>query len=96
MSLRTATVLLWLFVINLGVAFGAGLYEARIALPRWIVSSAESETHWNAEAARAARDPSGRVGRGTEGIFAHVPASFRDVELCEVPPRTRMVGVSLG
>jgi hypothetical protein len=52
MSLRTATVLLWLFVINLGVAFGAGLYEARIALPRWIVSSAESETHWNAESAR--------------------------------------------
>jgi hypothetical protein len=35
-----------------GVAFGAGLHEARIALPRWIVASEESETHWNAEAAR--------------------------------------------
>jgi hypothetical protein len=51
-SQRTATILLWLFVMNLGIAFGAGLYEARIALPRWIVSSPNSETHWNAAAAR--------------------------------------------
>ncbi len=26
---------LWLFVLNLGVAFGAGLYETRIVLPMW-------------------------------------------------------------
>ena len=26
-------VLLWLFVINLGIAFGAGIYEARIVIP---------------------------------------------------------------
>ena len=52
MPQRTATILLWLFVMNLGIAFGAGLYEARIALPRWIVSSPNSETHWNPEAAR--------------------------------------------
>jgi hypothetical protein len=25
----------WLFVINLGIAFGAGLYEAVIVLPQW-------------------------------------------------------------
>ena len=25
----------WLFVINLGVAFGAGLYEARVVIPQW-------------------------------------------------------------
>lgn len=28
-------VLLWLFVINLGIAFGAGLYESRIVAPLW-------------------------------------------------------------
>jgi hypothetical protein len=28
-------VLLWLFVINLGIAFGAGLYEARVVVPGW-------------------------------------------------------------
>lgn len=26
-------VLLWLFIINLGIAFGAGIYEARIVIP---------------------------------------------------------------
>ncbi len=26
---------LWLFVINLGVAFGAGVYEARVVVPQW-------------------------------------------------------------
>ena len=29
-------VLLWLFVVNLGVVFGAGIYEARISVPRWV------------------------------------------------------------
>jgi Domain of unknown function (DUF1772) len=28
-------IVLWLFVINLGVAFGAGLYEARVVIPQW-------------------------------------------------------------
>ena len=28
--------LLWLFVINLGVAFGAGIYEARVVIPEWV------------------------------------------------------------
>lgn len=42
-------ILLWLFVLNLGVSFGAGLYEHRISLPRWLdVTGA----HWSAEAAR--------------------------------------------
>lgn len=47
-------VLLWLFVINLGIVFGAGLYEARIEFPQWLVYSAESGYRWNAEAARQA------------------------------------------
>ena len=28
-------VLLWLFVINLGIALGAGLYESRVVIPGW-------------------------------------------------------------
>ena len=51
MSVRTSTWLLWLFVINLGIAFGAGLYEHRIAVPDWIVTSPDG-AHWNADAAR--------------------------------------------
>jgi len=45
-------VLFWLFVINLGITVGAGLYEHRIVLPRWIRSSPRDASHWNAEAAR--------------------------------------------
>jgi hypothetical protein len=58
MSSTTQTILLWLFIINLGVAFGAGLFEHRIVVPRWLRSSPESGTHWNAEAVRA--DDTGR------------------------------------
>jgi hypothetical protein len=47
-------ILLWLFVINLGMVFGAGLYEARIAFPQWLVSSGESGYRWDAAAARQA------------------------------------------
>jgi hypothetical protein len=28
-------VVLWLFVVNLGTAFGAGVYEARVVIPQW-------------------------------------------------------------
>ncbi len=30
-----SNVLLWLFVINIGIALGAGLYESRVVLPEW-------------------------------------------------------------
>ena len=56
MSTGTATILLWLFVINLGVAFGAGLYEQKIVVPHWITRG-DAGAHWNAEAAR--RDDTG-------------------------------------
>jgi hypothetical protein len=46
--------LLWLFVINLGVALGAGLYESRIVVPQWLSVSREGVSHWNAETARQA------------------------------------------
>jgi hypothetical protein len=44
----------WLFVISLGIAFGAGLYESRIVVPQWISFSPQSGVVWNAEAARQA------------------------------------------
>ena len=53
-----AATLLWLFVINLGIAFGAGLYEHRIVVGRWLTSSHESGAHWNGDAAR--QDDTGR------------------------------------
>jgi hypothetical protein len=32
-------ILLWLFVIDLGIAFGAGLYEQRMIVPQWFSGS---------------------------------------------------------
>ena len=54
---RLSAVLLWLFVIDLGTAFGAGLYESRIVLPDWIDTSAPG-AEWRADIAR--RDDTGR------------------------------------
>ncbi len=48
------TILLWLFVINLGIALGAGLYEGRIVFPQWLVQLPDGSYQWNAEAARQA------------------------------------------
>ena len=45
-----------LFVINLGIAFGAGLYEHRIVVPRWVTAD-DSGGRWNADAVR--RDNTG-------------------------------------
>jgi hypothetical protein len=50
MSRSVSGFLLWLFVINLGIALGAGLYEHRIAIPEWLVTSGASGPHWNADA----------------------------------------------
>lgn len=47
-------ILLWLFVINLGIVFGAGLYEARIEFPQWLIYSVQDGYRWSAEAARQA------------------------------------------
>ena len=52
------TILLWLFVINLGIAFGAGLYEHRIVVSRWIRASSATGIQW--DAAAALQDDTGR------------------------------------
>lgn len=36
---RIADLVLWLFVIDLGIAVGAGLYEARFMVPQWMNSA---------------------------------------------------------
>jgi hypothetical protein len=33
--MSVSDLVLWLFVVNLGVVFGAGCYEARIVVPMW-------------------------------------------------------------
>jgi len=42
MAIRFTSILLWLFVINLGVAFGAGLYEARVVVAGWAGTSPQT------------------------------------------------------
>lgn len=54
---RFATVLLWLFVINLGIALGAGLFESRIVVPDWIEGSGAA-AEWNPDVVR--QDDTGR------------------------------------
>jgi len=44
--------MLWLFVIDLGIAFGAGLYEHRIVAPRWLTFSAGAGAHWHGDLVR--------------------------------------------
>ncbi len=51
MATTASAVLLWLFVINLGLALGAGLYEERIVVSRWIRRTSAGAS-WNADAAR--------------------------------------------
>lgn len=49
-----AIALLWLFVINIGIALGAGLYEHAVVVPGWIGPGPDGLPHWDAEAARSA------------------------------------------
>jgi hypothetical protein len=51
------TAVLWLFVIFLGITFGAGLYESRVVVSQW-TTAADGAAQWNADAARA--DDTGR------------------------------------
>jgi hypothetical protein len=83
MSARASRVLLWLLIINLGIAFGAGLYEHRIVVPDWLTSSASGQ-HWSAEAAE--RDDTGRrfwafvtTGPLTLLTLANLYAAWRSV-----------------
>jgi hypothetical protein len=54
--MTAAQLALWLFVVILGIAFGAGLYEHRIAMPRWMPVE-NGVLRWDAASAR--RDDTG-------------------------------------
>jgi hypothetical protein len=43
-------VLLWLFIINLGTTFGAGIYEMRIILPQWFKRKPNKQFQLNIKA----------------------------------------------
>jgi hypothetical protein len=58
MAQSIAEALLWLFVMNLGIAFGVGIYEAKIIAPQWARSPPES----------VIRSPA-RVGHVTFRVF---------------------------
>jgi hypothetical protein len=45
--------LLWLFVVNLGLVFGAGIYEQRIVAPRWLERRPGAPARWHAAALRS-------------------------------------------
>jgi hypothetical protein len=47
-------ILLWLFVMALGVAFGAGVYESRVAFPQWLLHFPDGSISWDAAAAQEA------------------------------------------
>lgn len=42
-------ILLWLYVILLGIAIGGGLYEMRVTVPLWAHSPPESAWYWEAQ-----------------------------------------------
>ncbi len=57
MNTMSKTVL-WLFIINLGIALGAGLYEARIVVPDWTGTAGGGTPRWNPVTAQ--HDDTGR------------------------------------
>jgi hypothetical protein len=67
-SMTIDAVALWLFVVNLGVVFGAGVYEQRIVAPRWLERGPTGPARWHAAAARA-----DDVGRRFWGLAATLP-----------------------
>ena len=70
MAYYLSEILLWLFIINVGTAFGAALYEGRIVIPQWTATTGDG-FHWNADAARRS-DPDHKFW----SFFATVPLTF--------------------
>ena len=72
MLTTTSTIFLWLFVMNLGIAFGAGLYEHRVVVSQWVTSrrfvhsSRRSGVHLLLFHSRDG-EPDGKAGFGSVG-----------------------------
>ena len=56
--------LLWLYILNLWIAFVAGLYEHRIVVARWLFANADGTRHWDGHA-RGATTPACGFGRSS-------------------------------
>jgi hypothetical protein len=65
-----AVITLWLLILALAIAFGAGLYEHRIVLPQWFTRKPNGRV-WNAQAAREAD-----VGRKFWGFVSTGPLTL--------------------
>lgn len=66
-----ANIFLWLWVIDLGIASGAGLYEQRIVLPQWFSPDADGRLRVNVEAMRSTD-----AGRRFWGFTTTVPLTL--------------------
>lgn len=64
-------ILLWLFIINLGIAFGAGLYETIIVLPQWFLKSSGPGFLLNSKAMNETD-----VGRKFWGMVTTIPLTL--------------------
>lgn len=53
--MKAPQIVLWLFVLFLGITFGAGLYEIRVEIPQWLTMTNAGYV-WNGAAAKGA-DP---------------------------------------
>jgi hypothetical protein len=62
---------LWLFVLNLGTAFGAGLYETRIVLPQWFSPTADGGYQVNGNGMQASD-----TGRRFWGMVTTLPLTL--------------------
>jgi hypothetical protein len=66
-----ANIFLWLWVVNLGIASGAGLYEHRIVLPQWFSRDADGRLRVNVEAMRTTD-----TGRRFWGFTTTIPLTL--------------------
>ncbi|UFH56312.1 anthrone oxygenase family protein [Spirosoma sp. KNUC1025] len=68
---QPSEILLALFILNLGTAFGAGIYEMRIVLPQWFIKSAQPTYRVDTAAMREAD-----TGRKFWGFVTTLPLTL--------------------
>jgi hypothetical protein len=81
MTFTFAGILLWLLALDLGIAFGAGLYEHRIVVPQWFSCSQESGLRVNSKAMQQMD-----VGRKFWSFVTTVPLTILTVASVLVAP----------
>ncbi len=86
MTFTFAGILLWLFVLDLGIAFGAGLYEHRIVVPQWFSRSQESGLRVNSKTMQQMD-----MGRKFWSFVTTVPLTILTVASVIVAPFHRFI-----